>query len=123
MSRLEWLKEDDSNTRYFHLKASSRRVRNSIHGLFDDKGSWCEDHQGIKGVILDYFSDLLSSRSMPLGDMARVPDYLQPYLSQASCNFLDRPFSREEICKALFDMAPLKALSSNGLLALFFQKF
>ncbi|KAK2652881.1 hypothetical protein Ddye_012737 [Dipteronia dyeriana] len=35
-SRVEWLKEEDRNTRFFHMKAFDRKTRNRIQGLFDN---------------------------------------------------------------------------------------
>lgn len=35
-SNVAWLKEGDVNTIFFHRKASIRRRKNAIHGLFDN---------------------------------------------------------------------------------------
>ncbi|KAK5832639.1 hypothetical protein PVK06_016441 [Gossypium arboreum] len=45
-----------------------------------------------------------------------------PHLDLVDITFLGKPVSNEEIKVALFDMAPLKALGSDGFHALFFQK-
>ena len=42
-SHIEWLKEGDRNTRYFHCRANQRNKRNYILGLEDDLGHWVED--------------------------------------------------------------------------------
>ncbi|KAK2654924.1 hypothetical protein Ddye_007976 [Dipteronia dyeriana] len=39
-SRLEWLKGGDRNMKFYHWKASSRRARNEIVGLYDGGGNW-----------------------------------------------------------------------------------
>lgn len=46
-SRMAEIKEGDRNIKYFHHKASQRRKRNEIKGLFDSSGSWViEDDRG-----------------------------------------------------------------------------
>ena len=42
-SRLNWFKEGDRNTRFFHAKASSRFQKNLIEGIYNDEGLWQED--------------------------------------------------------------------------------
>ena len=42
-SRNTWLKEGDSNTRYFHCRANRRNRRNLILALEDESGNWVED--------------------------------------------------------------------------------
>ncbi|XP_024178589.1 uncharacterized protein LOC112184556 [Rosa chinensis] len=41
-SRAIWLKDGDRNSRFFHKKASNRRQKNRIKGLFDVNGVWQE---------------------------------------------------------------------------------
>ena len=40
-SKVAWLKDGDKNTRFFHSKATQRRRRNYIKGIFDETGQWC----------------------------------------------------------------------------------
>ena len=42
-SRLNWFKEGDRDTRFFHAKASSRFQKNLIVGIYNDEGLWQED--------------------------------------------------------------------------------
>ncbi|TYG71121.1 hypothetical protein ES288_D05G368800v1 [Gossypium darwinii] len=46
-SRAQWLREGDKNTRFFHVRASGRRKKNSINRLKDEQGNWHEDKEGI----------------------------------------------------------------------------
>lgn len=49
-SRVEWLKNGDSNTKLFHASTSQRWSKNRIEGLMDSEGEWhteedeTEDH-------------------------------------------------------------------------------
>lgn len=42
-SRVEWLKNKDRNTKFFHVATSQRRRKNSIEGLKDSIGVWHEE--------------------------------------------------------------------------------
>ena len=37
-----WLVEGDSNTRFFHSMATSRKRNNKIHGLWDEEDRWVD---------------------------------------------------------------------------------
>ncbi|KAL5549649.1 hypothetical protein UlMin_004880 [Ulmus minor] len=38
-----WLKCGDKNSKFFHQKVSARKSKNSITGLLDQNGEWCEE--------------------------------------------------------------------------------
>ncbi|XP_062028322.1 uncharacterized protein LOC133744197 [Rosa rugosa] len=42
-AKVAWLKDGDRNTGYFHRKASNRKRKNFVIGLFDNEGTWFED--------------------------------------------------------------------------------
>ena len=42
-SRNSWLKEGDSNTRYFYYQANQQNKRNFIAGLENSASEWVED--------------------------------------------------------------------------------
>lgn len=44
-SRLQWLKEGDQKTRFFHSQASQRRKRNMIKSLKNEIGVWLDGTQ------------------------------------------------------------------------------
>ena len=50
-SRNAWLKEGDSNTRYFHSRANQRNKQNFISGLKDNAGVWVEDESRLGGIF------------------------------------------------------------------------
>lgn len=63
-SQVQWLKEGDSNTNYFHHIASTRRNMNYIHPLVDDCGSEVRP-EGINNHIASFFMKLYKD---PKGD-------------------------------------------------------
>ena len=51
-SRVQWLKEGDRNTNFFHHRASKRRKKNTILGIQDENGTWCDINEIIAGVAI-----------------------------------------------------------------------
>ncbi|XP_050222781.1 uncharacterized protein LOC126672876 [Mercurialis annua] len=58
-----WLSEGDSNTRFFHNFANSRRRTNSIDKLRDEDGVWKSSKHEVEGIISRYFENLFSDSS------------------------------------------------------------
>ena len=55
------LKSGDSNTRFFHNKASQRFRRNRILGLLDESNSQCTDSSQIEDITVGFYSSLFTS--------------------------------------------------------------
>ncbi|KAK3193206.1 hypothetical protein Dsin_024516 [Dipteronia sinensis] len=98
-SRVAWLRNGDSNIRFFHAQASCRRLRNKISGLIDER--WICPQQADLDEVLEKVSRQLSYRG-------RI--------------YLDTLFKTAEIQKALFAMSPSKTLGGDGFPAIFYQK-
>uniref|UniRef100_A0A803PQ16 DUF4283 domain-containing protein n=1 Tax=Cannabis sativa TaxID=3483 RepID=A0A803PQ16_CANSA len=59
-SRALWLKHGDQNTKFFHFKASARRKKNTILGLYDDRGHWRTSEKDLTDIAISYFQHLFS---------------------------------------------------------------
>ncbi|KAL5573023.1 hypothetical protein UlMin_022620 [Ulmus minor] len=92
-----WLKCGDSNSKFFHQKASARKSKNSITGLMDSNGS---------GVILSMVLDTIDRK-------------VTPQLNE----HLDQVFGLDDVKEAVFQMAPTKSPGADGMLAIFYQSF
>ncbi|KAK3198999.1 hypothetical protein Dsin_022414 [Dipteronia sinensis] len=58
MACVELFNEGNRNTRFFHMKASERKARNRIQGLFDNSGMWRSESKDLANVVISYFSNL-----------------------------------------------------------------
>ncbi|KAF3952834.1 hypothetical protein CMV_021655 [Castanea mollissima] len=100
------LKFGDSNTRFFHNKASQRFRCNRIVGLLDDTNSWCTDYSQIVDIIVGFYKSLFTS-ARP-ADANTILEVIQPLVTEDMNINLTREFTKQKIDLALKDMAPLK---------------
>ena len=63
-SKIQWLRDGDRNTLYFHSKASVRRRRNYIRGLYNREGRWCTDQSSLVDTVVDFYQDLFTSSNL-----------------------------------------------------------
>jgi hypothetical protein len=62
-SRVEWLREGDRNTAFFHARASARKRANKIKALRRVDGSRCEDVTEMKGMVQEFYGNLFLFRT------------------------------------------------------------
>jgi mannosylglycoprotein endo-beta-mannosidase len=121
-SRHNWLLRGDANTAYFHAIANGRRRKCSIPCLWD-RDNLLEDARDISDHVYSFYKELFmaSSRSgislavdfWPAGAMVSANENVE----------LTRPFSPEEVGKAIMEMKADSAPGPDGLPVIFFQKF
>ncbi|KAM0845547.1 hypothetical protein ACQ4PT_056296 [Festuca glaucescens] len=75
-SRVDWLREGDRNTAFFHARASARKKNNRINVLVRDDGSKCDDQEGIKAIP----KQLLYTQSSPSFTSVLVSSIRNPRL-------------------------------------------
>lgn len=62
---MTWAREGDRNTSFFHRVATDGKAINTIEGLFNKDGVWCDRDRDIEAVITDYFGEF--SRQLTRG--------------------------------------------------------
>ncbi|KAA3464506.1 reverse transcriptase [Gossypium australe] len=106
-ARVNWLKNGDRNTSFFHKMAGQRKVRNRIAILEDDIGnSYSTNEDMIKAESDDHIFGLV-----------------EKWVTDSMNDSLNKTFTEEEIYTAVKTMPPLKAPGIDGFVATFFQMY
>ena len=120
-SRIQWLREGDKNTKYFHALVQGRRRRNRLNKLQRDNGTWTEGEEELCKEMEDYYRNLLNGNEG--GDLTEVLDGIPHSITDEMNENLLKPVLEDEITSVVFSMNPDKAPGIDGMSPLFFQKF
>ena len=115
-----WLVFRDSNTKFFHQFASSRKRKNSFDKLKDEHDQWYNWESGLQNIIKNYFIDIFSSRGC---DRAAIFNCVRSKVIEAYNQDLTRPFEASKIEEAIFAMHPDKLPGLDGMNLGFYQHF
>ncbi|GAU35790.1 hypothetical protein TSUD_56670 [Trifolium subterraneum] len=91
-SRSLWLKEGDSNSKYFHSVLASRRRGNAISSIVAD-GVPLEGVSSVRQAVVSHFAAHFKTSNVV---RPRVDDLLFNTLNQVECSSLIKPFTRDE---------------------------
>lgn len=116
-SRVQWLKEGDQNTKFFHKMASIKRSINHIHCL-KVGDEMVEDVEDIKTQMEDYFINQFGEHR-PL--RPKVDGLPLPRLGEDQVVWLERPFDEEEVKKAVWLLDGDKAPGLDGFSLAFYK--
>jgi hypothetical protein len=118
-SRVDWLREEDRNTKFFHHKAVWRAWKNKILNLKDDNGVVNTVPSDMQHMTVSYFKSLYTRD--PTLNHASITELLQEKITQDMNEQLCKDFSDKEIADALFQIGPIKAPGPDGFPAHFYQ--
>ena len=116
--RVNWLHHGDQNTAYFHRFATGCRKKKFIKFLKDDSGAVVEDPDQLLNLAAVYFENLFTAEVQVPNQ--GVIDKVNPCVTEAMNVELLKPYSREEVKKAMFNIGDLKAPGPDGLHAVFY---
>ncbi|XP_019149856.1 PREDICTED: uncharacterized protein LOC109146658 [Ipomoea nil] len=117
-SKQLWLKEGDSNTKFFHKFATARKRANRLARITNSSGEWLEG-SALNEEILRYYTHIFHSEATSVNFFQHVQRRVTGDMNAS----LLRPFTHEEVKLALFDMAPDKAPGPDGMTPSFYQRF
>lgn len=115
-----WLLDGDSNSKYFHVFATTRKKSNAITLLKNDEGEVVTDQVEMCGIVNRYFSHMFD-----VGDVEQDDEgsqYENRISDEQNLNLVAE-FTFEEFSEAVRQMHPDKSAGPDGLNPAFFQNF
>lgn len=119
-ARINWLREGDRNTKYFHAATAERRKRNRLDAILDESGIKYEGEEEIAGVFTKFFENLFSTSSPT--DCEEILESIPKPITETMNRNLTRAVDDQEIKEALFSIHPKKSPGPDGITPLFFSK-
>ncbi|KAA3461612.1 reverse transcriptase [Gossypium australe] len=120
-ARVNWLKNGDRNTSFFHKMTGQRKTRNRIVALEDDFGNRFSTNEDMVKVATDYFAMLFSASEV--GYDEHIFYLVEKRVTNSMNGSLSKQFTEEDICNAVKTMPSLKAPGVDGFVATFFQRY
>lgn len=118
--REEWICSGNRNTSFYHTAANIKKTKNKMDRLQNNQGTWCSDEDEIKQNIRNYFVEIFTKDCDEKDMQTNLISF--SLHNQKEWDEVNREFTREDIKKALFDMAPLKAPGPDGIHVAFYQR-
>lgn len=118
-SRIQWLKNGDKNTKYFHRMATVHRRFNTIDTI-EGGGDTIIDADTIKMTIQNYYQNLYSETENWRPDF-NLQDFTT--INREEQEWLQRRFEEEEVLQCIKLCASDKAPGPDGFSMGFYRKF
>ncbi|GMI94890.1 hypothetical protein HRI_003158300 [Hibiscus trionum] len=118
-SRLKWFQEGDRNTRFFHLTATSRKMSNQISQISFEGETFSEPKE-ISSIFEQHFKKTFQSRTTL---RIRKWDCNLKSLPKSSAEWLERPFSKDEVWEAIVSADGSRAPGPDGFNLQFFKNY
>jgi hypothetical protein len=116
-SRIEWLKEGDKCTKFFHMMANSNKRYNTIESLHIN-GALTSNPAAIRDHAVNFYASMFAER---MSWRPRLDDLVFESLSTVEASSLEAPFLEKGVKDVIFGMDGNKALGPDGFSLAFFQ--
>ncbi|XP_074328182.1 uncharacterized protein LOC141666094 [Apium graveolens] len=115
-----WLKDGDTNSKYFHVAASSRKKLNYLTGLKNAEGILISNHEDMCELLKYYFNKVFTEEGGGVSNNNYESDVRITCSQNAS---LTEELSFTQFTQDVKSMHPDKASGPDGLNPAFFQQF
>jgi hypothetical protein len=122
-AKVKHLLEGDDNTKYFHLVANGKHLRQQIFSLEDEDGACIADEEELKTHITSYYKNLFGKPDITSIDLDEsfIQDISQ--VSDTENEILTANFTIDEVKKVVFSLEHNKAPGPDGFPVEFYQAF
>lgn len=122
-ARLQWIKDDDKNTRFFHAISRIRKHSNFISQISNPDGNVLQDPSDIEHAFLLFYQNLWNGASDTFPNIADALHFDLPQLADSDCSQLICDVTIEEVYSTLPDLPPGKSPGHDGFNVEFYRTF
>ncbi|GAV92680.1 Exo_endo_phos domain-containing protein [Cephalotus follicularis] len=112
-SRVQWLKDGDSNTAFFHRVVKMRQSRNHLVRIKNESDVWVESETAIACLGVNHFRKIMGTGGLGGTRECNLHGY-NKRLDEEHIAFLGSPVTRQEAKEALWSLNPSKAPGPDG---------
>lgn len=121
-SRIQWLKEGEKNTKFFHLLAIDHRSANKILRIKDEQWTSFQRHHEILVLLINHFSQIALECSINREDAIRdLMTSISNLITEDQNKALNQVVTLEEVEEAVRDMPNGKAPRPDGFTIDFYK--
>lgn len=118
-SRVDWLKDVDRYTSLFQAKSRTRAQLNKISSLKRADGLVVVKQNELEEVAMDFYGQLFAAQDEPEPNL--ILEHVSRKITEEMNNQLVRPYSLDEVERALHVMGASKAPGLDGFTTGFYQ--
>ncbi|XP_026383552.1 uncharacterized protein LOC113279054 [Papaver somniferum] len=118
-ARLNWIKDDDVNSKFFHTSIKMRQAQNTISELENDSGNIITTQQGISEILIYYFKKKFEYQSVQINEY--IFDGVPHLISEADNCVLEECPNEEEIKHVVFNLNADSAPGPDGFIGIFYR--
>eukprot|EP00253_Pinus_taeda_P007926 PITA_07926 len=121
-SRINWLREGERNTRFFHQAMIQHRQRNRIFSIKNEAGEKIIEQEGIEQVLSDYHKGILSESLDDRGaEINQICKEIPKMITEEQNRGLMCTATLAEVEEVVMNMKKGKAPGPDGFTAEFYQ--
>ncbi|KAJ9566332.1 LOW QUALITY PROTEIN: hypothetical protein OSB04_002298 [Centaurea solstitialis] len=118
-AKVHWLKDGDSNTRFFHNVVKEKRNAQQINAVIDTSGTYVYD-ESVPVAFLEHLKSFIGTKDDSLDPYMPMDGFLNKVAAVDALHMI-RPILDSEIRKAMFSIGNDKAPGSDGFTSKFFK--
>eukprot|EP00253_Pinus_taeda_P029818 PITA_29818 len=121
-SRINWLREGERNTKFFHQAMIQHRQRNRIFSIKNEAGERVIEQDGIEKVLTDYHKGILTETQDDRGvAINQICKEIPKMIREEQNKGLMRVATLTEVEEVIMNMKKGKAPGPDGFMAEFYQ--
>ncbi|XP_015165490.1 uncharacterized protein [Solanum tuberosum] len=112
-TQLQWFKDGDTNSKYFHAIMRGRRRKLFIHKVCIGNEEWVEGYENIAKAACDHFKNIFTGTEQPINE--DILQHIPRMVTLEQNTTLQAIPTSEELQQVVFSMNPNSAPGPDGL--------